>query len=106
MTLGRGELSQLALGFDNMAESLEQRDSERKRAEETLRLNESRLETLLKLNQMTDAQLQEIMNFTLEEATRLTESQIGYLAFVNEDETVLTMYAWSKSAMERCRIAD
>jgi GAF domain-containing protein len=36
----------------------------------------------------------------------LTESQIGYLAFLNEDETVLTMYAWSKSAMEECRISD
>jgi signal transduction histidine kinase/CheY-like chemotaxis protein/HAMP domain-containing protein len=105
-TRGRGELGQLDLAFDNMAESLEQRDSERKQAEETLKLNESRLETLLKLNQMADIPLQEIMNYTLEEATRLTESQIGYLSFVNEDETVLTMYAWSKSAMERCRITD
>ena len=29
---------------------------------------------------------------------------MGYLAFVNEDETILSMYAWSKSAMTECRI--
>ena len=80
--------------------------TERKRAEEALRLEESRLETLLKLNQMTGAPLQDIMNFALEEAARLTGSKIGYLAFMNEDETVLTMHAWSKSAMEECRITD
>src|SRR3989339_270283 len=33
-------------------------------------------------------------------------SQIGYLAFMNEDETVLTMQAWSKTAMQDCAIID
>ncbi|MBM4135871.1 MAG: GAF domain-containing protein [Nitrospira sp.] len=78
--------------------------TDRKRAEEVLKLNESRLEALLKLNQMTDASLGEITNFVLEEAIRLTGSKVGYLAFLNEDETVLTMHAWSKTAMEECRI--
>jgi PAS domain S-box-containing protein len=80
--------------------------TERKQAEEALRLNEKRLEALLKLNQMTDAPLDEITRFAMEEATRLTGSKIGYLAFMNEDETVLTMHAWSKSAMAECRIQD
>ena len=80
--------------------------TERKRAENMLKLNESRLEALLELNKMTGASLQKIANFTLEEAIRLTESEIGYLAFTNEDETVLTMYAWSKKAMDECLISD
>ncbi len=71
--------------------------TDRKRAEVALRLEQSRLEALLKLGQMTDAPMQEITDFALEEAVRLTESKIGYLAFTNEDESVLTMHSWSTS---------
>ena len=73
---------------------------------EQARLNEARLEALLKLGQMSEAPLQEITDFSLEQAVLLTESQIGYLAFMNEDETVLTMHSWSKTAMKECAIAD
>jgi len=76
--------------------------TERKRAEEDFRLDDQRTEALLHLNQMTHASQQEIASFALEEAVRLTKSGIGYLAFVNEDESVLTMYAWSRSAMAEC----
>jgi PAS domain S-box-containing protein len=55
---------------------------------------------------MTKATLKEITDFALEEGVRLTKSQIGYLAFMNEDETVLTMQAWSKTAMEQCAVMD
>ena len=74
--------------------------------EEALRLDESRLEAVWQLSQMTKATLKEITDFALEEGVRLTKSQIGYLAFMNEDETVLTMQAWSKTAMEECAITD
>ena len=39
---GKGELSQLAFTFDEMAESLEKHEAERKRAEDTLRESEKR----------------------------------------------------------------
>ncbi|MBU0639766.1 MAG: PAS domain S-box protein [Planctomycetes bacterium] len=80
--------------------------SERRRADETLRLNEARLEALLTLNQMTDAPLEEITNFALESAVQFTRSKLGYLAFTNEDESVLTMHAWSREALARCEISD
>ncbi len=78
--------------------------TDRKRTEEGLQLDELRLEALLKLNQMSGASLQEITNFVREEAVRLTKSKIGYLAFVNEEENVLTLHSWSKSAMKKCAI--
>jgi PAS domain S-box-containing protein len=78
----------------------------RKKAAESLRLNESRLEALLRLNHMTANSLKEVSDFALEEAIRLTGSRIGYFAFTNDDETVLTMYSWSKNALEECRIGD
>jgi phosphoserine phosphatase RsbU/P len=74
--------------------------------EEALRLDESRLEAVWQLSQMTRATVREITDFALEEGVRLTKSKIGYLAFLNEDETVLTMQAWSKTAMQECAIDD
>ncbi|MFZ5450813.1 MAG: PAS domain S-box protein [Thermodesulfobacteriota bacterium] len=80
--------------------------TQRQEAVDALRLNEQRLEALLQLNQMANAPLAEIAHFAMEEATRLTESKIGYIAFMNAEETVLTMHAWSKAAMAECRISD
>lgn len=81
-------------------------EQQRQRTEKNLRLDESRLEALLQLNQIAAATFQEITNFALEEAVRLTESKIGYLAFVNAEETELTMHAWSKTALDQCQVAD
>ena len=81
-------------------------EEERRRTEAALLLERSRLEALLQLSQMAAAPMQEITDFALEAAVRLTESKIGYLAFMNEDETVLTMHSWSKTAMEQCAIID
>lgn len=80
--------------------------SERKKAEQILRLNESRLDALVALGQMASASLTDIYAFVIEKAVELTGSKIGYLAFTNEDESVLTMHSWSRSAMKQCRIQE
>jgi PAS domain S-box-containing protein len=74
--------------------------------EEMLLLNESRLEALWHLSRMTEASLQQITDFALEEGVRLTRSKIGYLAFMNEDDTALIMEAWSETAMADCAVKD
>jgi PAS domain S-box-containing protein len=79
---------------------------DRRRREQAKRLDEARLEALLQLGNMGRATMREIADFALERAVTLTGSRIGYLAFLNEDETVLTMHAWSESAMQQCSIAD
>ena len=75
-------------------------------ANEAFQLNERRLQALLKFTGMTSASLQEIALFAMEEGVQLTRSQVGYLAFTNEDESVLTMYAWSRTAMADCAIRE
>ena len=104
----REELELVAEVAGDISFALYNLDSERQRqrAEDALRLEQSRLQALLQLNQMTAAPLRDITNFTLEEAVRLTQSEIGYLAFTNEDESVLTMHAWSQTAMQECAIID
>jgi PAS domain S-box-containing protein len=80
--------------------------TERKQAEERSKLDEARANTLLELSQMTDRSAAEIANHAMESAIKLTGSTIGYIAFANEDETVLTMHYWSNSAMQQCAMVD
>ncbi len=80
--------------------------TERKKAEAAQKLNESRLETLVKLEQMAGASLKEITDFAREEAVRLTGSKLGYLAFMDAYESTLVMHSWSDSVMEECSIED
>ena len=90
------------IGFSGTGRDL----TERKRAEERSKLDEARANTLLELSQMTDRSAAEIANHAMESAIRLTGSTIGYIAFANEDETVLTMHYWSNSAMQQCAMID
>ncbi len=78
--------------------------TDRMRAEEALLLDDSRLEALLKLNQMDEASIQEITDFALQAGVKLTGSKLGYLAFVDEEEKILVMHHWSKRAMQECEI--
>jgi len=90
------EIGILAQAFNRMVTALEMQQA----------THTARLEALLRLNDMSPFSLKEIADFALEEAVRLTRSSIGYLAFVNDDESVLTMYSWSPTAMEECAMAD
>jgi PAS domain S-box-containing protein len=74
----------------------------RKRAEEALKLDEERLEALLKFSQMRDVSEKELADFSLEEGVRLTESRIGYLHFLNPDQKSIQLYSWSKEALKNC----
>src|SRR5260370_9260274 len=71
------------------------------RLEEALHLNELREHALLRLDQMTGRPMQMIADFALEKAVELTRSKTGYLAFLNPDETLLTMHSWPKDAPDQ-----
>lgn len=69
-------------------------------------LQSQRFEALYRLSQMDTGDLVAIKNFALEAAVQTTQSCIGYIYFMNEDETLLTLHAWSESVMPECRVAD
>ena len=94
----------LEIMVSSRTEALKKEIQKHKDTAEALSLDESRLETLLNLSQMDDASIQEINDFCLEEAIRLTNSKIGYLAFLDDAEEVLTMYSWSRGAMLQCMV--
>jgi PAS domain S-box-containing protein len=78
--------------------------TERKRAEDALRLDETRFEALFRLSQMADRSPHEILEFALEQQVALTASQVGFLGFLNENMTILTMQAWSSNVVEQCGV--
>lgn len=70
-----------------------------------LELSQMRLQTLYQLSQMINEPEDSLKDFALEASVRITDSQIGYIYFMNEDETVLSLYAWSQHVMAQCQIA-
>jgi signal transduction histidine kinase len=90
--------------LEQRVKELEKEAVERKRAEELLRLDETRLEALFHLSRMGDASLTEIAGFALDQGIKLTGSRIGFLGFLSEDESLYTLHAVSRSVMQDCKV--
>nr|WP_319272874.1 PAS domain S-box protein [uncultured Draconibacterium sp.] len=80
--------------------------TETKISEQKIRLNESRLSALVEMGQMTSSTEDEIYDFVLNKAIELTQSKIGFLGFVNDDESEVRIHKWSDSAMKQCTVAN
>ena len=79
---------------------------QRKSIDEEHNRNKFRLNALMRLSQMNDRDYQEVMNFGLDEAIKLTDSKIGYIYYYDESTQLFTLYAWSKTVMEQCEIRE
>jgi PAS domain S-box-containing protein len=89
----------------NANRRLTEENQERIRTEQSLRREEARLDALLHLSQMGEAPLNEVASFTLERAIALTDSRIGFVGFLNEDESVYTLHAVSRDVVKECSVA-
>ncbi|MEJ2366462.1 MAG: PAS domain S-box protein, partial [Deltaproteobacteria bacterium] len=83
---------------------LREENQERVRTEQLLRLEQSRLDALLHLSRIGEAPLEEIAELTLGQAIALSHSKIGFLGFMNEDESVYTLHAVSKNVVKGCNV--
>ena len=68
--------------------------------------NKERLESLVKIAQNRTENTQELLDFALEEAIRLTRSKIGYIYFYNEEKKEFTLNTWSREVMKECTISE
>ena len=80
--------------------------SERELAEAELRRNEKRLDLLLQLYDRGEQAIGEITDMALQGAIDLTESELGYLYFYDENTRQFTLFSWSKVAMASCAILE
>lgn len=78
----------------------------RGQVEKAHRLDTLRLQKLRELNQMAEASLSDLTEFSLSEAIHLTQSRVGYLVFLTEDEKEATQYTWSNGTIQDCKVTD
>jgi PAS domain S-box-containing protein len=78
--------------------------TEQKRAQESLNLERTGLLTLLRLSEMSEASVDDNAHFILEQGIALTQSKIGFVGFLNEDETVYTLSAVSRDVVKECSV--
>ncbi len=76
------------------------------RADAALQLNESRLEAMLWLGRMSEASARTLTHYALQEAIRLTGSEIGFVALVHPGSDEIEAYEWSDKALEQLAVAD
>ena len=79
-------------------------DTELEQARREIELNQRRFETLRSLTQMLHDPEQRILDYALEAGVQATNSRIGYIFLVNEEETELTLHAWSRKVMKQCQV--
>jgi two-component system, cell cycle sensor histidine kinase and response regulator CckA len=70
--------------------------TEQRRAEDSHRLYEARLESLVRITRHSSGDESELLELALEEAISLTASAIGYIYTYNEETQELTLVSWSR----------
>lgn len=83
--------------------NLEQEVNERKRTEKEQAWLQQRLEALWKISKMVDAKEQTLYNEVLNQIKDLTQSSYAFFGFLNNDESLMSLYSWSKEVIEDCR---
>jgi len=78
--------------------------TERKHAEELVKLEDRRLQSQLKISMIKPETLNDLLNLALEEVVSLSDSKVGYIYYYSEEKEEFTLHAWSKKVMESCNI--
>jgi PAS domain S-box-containing protein len=98
--------SRIQFGGRTVLHSIIHDITRRKLSEQQVRLNEQRLESLVRIFQYQTEDVHQLLDFALEEAIRLTESRIGYIYHYNEENEQFTLDAYSTDVMKECTISE
>lgn len=80
--------------------------TERDKAVEEVKLNEARLRSLVAILQNSAKSTEGLLEFALNEAIKITDSEIGYIFTYDENEKRFEVNAFSQTVMENCKVAD
>jgi len=98
----RIEFSLLKKEIQIQHEGFQHEREQRSWVENALKLNEDRLDALLRLSEKKSQTEEELNHFVLDSCVRLTGSALGYLHYINKEENGFDSYVWSKGAAEAC----
>lgn len=77
--------------------------SRRKQMEEEQNRTAKRLQALWEIAHLAEEDLKVLYDKVLDSLLTLTESPYAFFGYLNEDETVLTVYSWSRQIMKNCK---
>jgi len=80
--------------------------TERYRTTEKLQANSARLHDLLALSQLKMPDIQSILNYSLNTAVKITNSNLGYIYHYSESENKFILNSWSDSVMPQCKVRE
>ena len=88
---------------NHLEELVAARTADLEAANKHLNISDLRLKAMFEMSQ-NSAQLDEraLLQMGIEEAVRLTESKIGYLHLVNENEETIELYTWTADTLKHC----
>ncbi len=87
----------------HLEEMVASRTAELETANRRLQISDIRLQAMFEMSQMAhNLEERDLLQRGIEEAVRLTDSEIGYLHFVNEDEQTIELYTWSAATLKYC----
>jgi signal transduction histidine kinase len=66
---------------------------------------EERLRALWAIAKMVNAEAEELCDHVLQGTLQMTKSKYAFYGFLNPDESLMTIYSWSKDALEDCQIS-
>ncbi len=75
-----------------------------RRSEHDARINRERLQCLVNVLQHGARDIQELLDYALSEALRLTFSRYGYIYYYNEESRRFTLSSWSRDVMSTCEV--
>lgn len=88
------------------ARSLGNRARENEKIRTDIALDRERVQALLALSTFTVSTEEELINFVLEEAVRLTGSEVGYFHFYDETSQAIELCAWSRKVVTQCTVPE
>jgi len=91
-----GEIQRILVVVENI--------SERKAAEKSLLKNYERMQALMNILQFDPQDVQELLDYALNEAVRLTGSQLGFIDTYDENKQEFIMKSWSREVMAECAV--
>lgn len=99
----KGEIAEIVISIIDITERMTAELLILKKTEE-IEWQNQRLESLLKISQYQTDSIQELLDFALNEAIKLTNSKIGYIYFYDETKKQFILNTWSKEVMQECKV--
>ncbi len=79
---------------------------QRRKAQQEIRQNLQRNESLVRILQHPTTSMQELLDYALAESLELTSSKFGYIYLYCDEKKEFTLSTWSHDVMGQCRIID